>query len=86
MFVRTLLLLLVLAGVIALVDPRPSNGAPAEVRYVVRAGDTLWALAAKRYGGDPREGVWEIRRRNGLADAGLTPGMILYLPAGAGDA
>ena len=86
MFVRLLLVLVALVGVLALVDPRPSSGAPAEVRYVVRAGDTLWALAAERYGGDPREGVWQIRRRNGLADAGLTPGMILYLPAGAGDA
>jgi LysM repeat protein len=86
MFVRTLFLLLTLAGVIALVDPRPSSGASADVRYVVRAGDTLWALAAERYGGDPRKGVWQIRERNGLRGAGLTPGMVLYLPAGAGDA
>jgi LysM domain len=86
MFVRTLVLLLALVGVVAPVDPRPSSGASAEVRYVVRAGDTLWALALERYGGDPRKGVWRIRERNGLGGAGLTPGMILYLPAGAGDA
>jgi nucleoid-associated protein YgaU len=65
--------------------PRPGGAGPEE-QYVVRAGDTLWELAAARYGGDPREGVWHIRRRNSLDARTLQPGMVLYLPAGAGGA
>jgi nucleoid-associated protein YgaU len=86
MFVRSLFLLLVLAATLALAAPRPSSGAAGEQRYVVQPGDTLWALASERFGGDPRAGIWEIRERNGLADALLEPGMVLYLPARAGDA
>lgn len=86
MFARWILLLLVLAAALALAAPRPSSGAAGEQPYVVRPGDTLWALASERFGGDPRAGVWEIRERNGLADALLEPGMVLYLPARAGDA
>ena len=86
MFARWSLLLLVLAAALALAVPRPSSGAAGEQRYVVRPGDTLWALASERFGGDPRAGVWEIRERNGLAGALLEPGMVLYLPARAGGA
>jgi nucleoid-associated protein YgaU len=50
---------------------------------VVRSGDTLWQLAAERYGGDPREGVWQIRARNGLEGADLRVGTVLFLPAAA---
>ena len=69
-----------------LAAPGPSSGAAGEERYVVRAGDTLWALAADRYAGDPRAGVWEIRTRNGLEGSGLVAGTVLYLPARAGGA
>jgi nucleoid-associated protein YgaU len=86
MFVRSLLVLLALAGALALAVPRPSGGASGEQRYVVRPGDTLWELAAERFGGDPREGVWKIRARNGLASSALEPGTTLYLPARAGGA
>ncbi len=86
MFARWLLLLLAVAAALALAAPRPSSGASGEQRYVVQPGDTLWELAAERFGGDPRAGIWEIRERNGLADAVLEPGMVLYLPAQAGDA
>ena len=55
-------------------------GRGAELRYVVEPGDTLWSIAAERYGGDPREGVWRLRERNGLAGSALTPGTVLYLP------
>lgn len=80
-----LLALAVLAALI-LGSARPSSGSTRDERYVVRPGDTLWALAADRYGGDPREAVWRIEQRNGLPDAGLWPGMVLYLPARGGDA
>lgn len=86
MFARCTLLLLALVAAVALAAPRPSSGASGEQRYVVRPGDTLWQLAAERFGGDPRAGVWEIRERNGLPDELLEPGMILYLPEQAGDA
>ncbi|MGH3010773.1 MAG: LysM peptidoglycan-binding domain-containing protein [Gaiellaceae bacterium] len=81
---RSLLVLCGLTGALLLAVARPSSGSAQEERYVVRAGDTLWELAVERYGGDPREGVWEIRERNGLPGAGPFVGMILYLPAEAG--
>jgi hypothetical protein len=70
------------SAALALGLARPSSGAGDEEQYVVRPGDTLWALASDRYGGDPRKGVWRISRRNGLERAQLQPGMVLYLPAG----
>lgn len=83
---RSLLLACCLAAALALSVPRLSSGAAAEEPYVVRAGDTLWALAEERYGGDPREGVWRIRERNDLDGGALLPGIVLHLPARAGDA
>jgi hypothetical protein len=83
---RPVLLVFAVACVLLLAVARPSGGAGGEERYVVRAGDTLWELAAERYGGDPREGVWRIRERNGLEGASLRAGTVLYLPAGAGGA
>jgi hypothetical protein len=83
---RPALALVAVLAVLALVAARPSGGSGPEERYVVRAGDTLWELAAERYGGDPREGVWRIRERNGLRGSSLPTGAILYLPAAAGDA
>lgn len=86
MFVRWSLLLLALAGLLALAAPRPSTGAGGEERYVVRSGDTLWELAAERFGGDPRKGIWEIQARNDLERGLLVPGTVLYLPATGRDA
>jgi nucleoid-associated protein YgaU len=76
-YVVVLALLLALALSLA----RPSQGAGAETRYVVRAGDTLWSIAAKRYSGDPRRAVWRIEQRNGLSGEVIQPGTVLYLPA-----
>jgi LysM repeat protein len=78
---------LVLSGVVllalllvALGAARPSSGAAPETRYVVEAGDTLWAIASARYDGDPREAVWRIQERNDLASPLLRPGQVLVLP------
>lgn len=87
MFVmRWLIVVSAVVCVAVLAAPGPSSGAAREERYVVRGGDTLWALAADRYAGDPREGVWEIRTRNGLEGSALVAGTVLYLPARAGGA
>lgn len=85
MFVlRLFLVLCAVAGVLLLAVARPSSGSAGAERYVVQPGDTLWSLAADRYGGDPREGVWRISERNGLEGAQLQAGTVLYLPAGGG--
>jgi nucleoid-associated protein YgaU len=52
-----------------------------ERHYRVKAGDTLWSIAAKTYAGDPREGVWELRERNRLDTATIVPGQMLVLPS-----
>jgi LysM repeat protein len=59
---------------------RSSDGAGKAQAYVVQPGDTLWSIAASRYGGDPRAGVWRLQQRNGLAGTTITPGERLVLP------
>jgi LysM repeat protein len=51
-----------------------------EREYRVRPGDTLWSIAERTFSGDPREGVWELRERNGLDSATIVPGQRLVLP------
>lgn len=49
----------------------------------VRAGDTLWSIAAARYpSSDPRQKVDEILRANGLNGPAVYPGEQLRVPAG----
>jgi LysM repeat protein len=59
---------------------RTSNGSRAAQVYVVKPGDTLWSIAVKNYGGDPRDAVYGLERRNHLASATLRPGQRLILP------
>lgn len=59
-----------------------SESAGPERSYVVTPGDTLWAIAASHYAGDPREAVWAISERNGLRETLLRPGRRLVLPRG----
>jgi LysM repeat protein len=83
MFARISSYLMVSALLLALALslPRPSQGAGAETRYVVQAGDTLWSIASTRYSGDPRKSVWRIEQRNGLTGRVLQPGTVLVLPS-----
>jgi nucleoid-associated protein YgaU len=78
-FARLLIVTLFVALAVA-VAARTSGGAGPEVGYVVKPHDTLWSIAASNYGGDPRDAVWRIERRNHLDGALITPGQILRLP------
>jgi LysM repeat protein len=59
---------------------RDSGAGQKPGHHTVTAGETLWSIAAARYGGDPREGVWKLQRANGLADPTIVPGERLLLP------
>jgi LysM repeat protein len=59
---------------------RASDGAGPPQAYIVKPGDSLWSIAADRYAGDPREGVWKLQRRNGLEGAAIYPGQKLLIP------
>jgi LysM repeat protein len=79
MFARVIIVVLVAAFAVGLAA-RPSGSAGKPVRYVVRPTDTLWSIAAQHYPGDPREGIWELQKRNHLTGTTLVPGQRLVLP------
>jgi nucleoid-associated protein YgaU len=81
MFGKLLIVLAVAAHAVGLAA-RSSHCAGPERSYVVRPTDTLWAIAARSYAGDVREGVWKLEQRNHLRSATLTPGQVLVLPGG----
>jgi len=79
MFGKVLLIALstiVLWGVVA----RASSGAGHERIYIVKPHDTLWSIAARTYGGDPRAGIWKLEQRNHLGSATIVPGQRLRVP------
>ncbi|MBA3476352.1 MAG: LysM peptidoglycan-binding domain-containing protein [Actinobacteria bacterium] len=78
MFAR-LIILVALSVFLWAAFARSSDASGPERRYVVQPYDTLWSIAAEGYS-DPREGVWEIRARNGLEGATIVPGQVLLLP------
>ncbi len=80
MFVRIILIALLATFLGWSLLTRTSEGAGSGQPYVVRPGDTLWSIAAARYGGDPREGVWKLQQRNDLAGTVIRPGERLVLP------
>jgi len=57
-----------------------SDGAGKRRIYTVRRYDTLWSIAASHYGGDPRDAIYRLEERNGLATAVVWPGERLVLP------
>jgi LysM repeat protein len=67
---------LVIWGVVA----RASSGAGQERVYTVKPHDTLWSIAARTYGGDPRAGIWKLEQRNHLSSATIVPGQRLRVP------
>jgi LysM repeat protein len=79
MFGKLLILVCVAALAVGLAA-RGSSGAGPKHTYVVRPGDTLWSVAERTYGGDPREGVWQLQQRNHLASATIVPGEKLVVP------
>ncbi len=79
MFARVVIVLAVAAFLWA-AFARDSGAGSKPEHHTVRAGETLWSIAAARYGGDPREGVWKLQRANGLAEPTIVPGERLLLP------
>jgi nucleoid-associated protein YgaU len=79
MFARIVLITLVAISLWAVVA-RESGATGPERSYRVQPGDTLWSIAAATYPGDPREGIWQLERRNRLPGTTITPGQILRLP------
>ncbi len=79
MFGKALLTALLLTLVVAIAANRSQGAGPAQA-YVVRPYDTLWAIAASHYAGDPREAIDRIERANGLASPLIRPGQQLVLP------
>jgi predicted Zn-dependent protease len=46
----------------------------------VRPYQTLWSIAASRYGGDTRDAIWRIEQANHLSGADVRVGQTLVLP------
>ena len=61
-----------------LTQPVPPAAQPNEALYTVRAGDTLWSIAAARLGNGTR--ATEIQRLNNLSTTVISAGQRLRLP------
>ena len=79
MFVRIFLLVSV-AVLVWSAAARSSQAHGAKQVVTVQPHETLWAIAARHYGGDVRDAIWRIERANHLAGADLRAGQRLVLP------
>jgi nucleoid-associated protein YgaU len=59
---------------------RPLGAHGDRTLYTVKPYDTVWTIAAAHYGGDVRDGVWQIERANHLGDPTIRAGEVLVLP------
>ena len=73
---------LLLAAILVIGTGRLAYGSgPVAIdRVVVAPGDTVWAIAAAHYHGDPRPHVEAILQVNHLSSPLLTPGQSLMIP------
>ena len=73
-------LVLLLASSVMAAGPEPVT-----VDYRVRAGDTLWMIAAEvADGSDVRGVIAQIRHLNDLESSVILPGQMLEIPSGSG--
>ena len=75
-----IIILAVSALLVWSVAARPSGAHGPKSVYRVRPYDTLWTIAAARYAGDVRDGVWQIEQANHLGQPTIRPGQMLVLP------
>ena len=79
MFGRIVVVVLV-AVLVWAVLARDTGASGKPRHHTVQAGETLWTIAAARYGGDPRAGVWKLQQANHLGSEPLAVGQNLVLP------
>ena len=79
MFVR-ILLIVGMAVLVWSAMARSSNAHGAKQVVTVRPYETLWSIAQHHYGGDVRDGVWQIEKANHLPSADVRVGQTLVLP------
>ena len=79
MFGRVVIVVLV-AVLVWAVLARDTGASGKPRHHTVHSGETLWAIAATQYGGDPRSGVWKLQQANGLSDSTIVPGQRLLIP------
>jgi LysM repeat protein len=78
-FGRVIIVVLV-AVLVWAVLARDSGASGKPRHHTVETGETLWTIAATKYGGDPRAGVWKLQQANHLADSTIVPGQHLLIP------
>jgi LysM repeat protein len=75
-----IVIVVIVAVLVWAVLARDTGAGPTPRVHRVEAGETLWSIAAERYGGDPRAGVWKLQQVNGLSDSTIVPGQRLRVP------
>jgi Tfp pilus assembly protein FimV len=77
----TALVALALLGPVSRAVAGPGMEPASRRSYVVRSGDTLWAIAGRvAPGSDPRVVVQQILDANPVDPGSLTPGQVLVVP------